>query len=74
MSPLGTEFLLPQAHQMNDLASKIQAALKQPEVIKKLESLGAVPVGNSPKEFAKYINLELKKWELVIKPLNVSLD
>jgi tripartite-type tricarboxylate transporter receptor subunit TctC len=59
---------------VNDLASKIQATLKQPEVIKKLESLGAVPVGTSPKEFARYINLELKKWEIVIKPLNVSVD
>jgi len=59
---------------VNELASKIQDALKQPEVIKKLEGLGAIPVGNSPKEFTKYINLELKKWELVIKPLNVSVD
>ena len=31
-------------------------------------------VGSSPREFARYINLELKKWELVIKPLNVSVD
>ena len=59
---------------VDDLASKIQLTLKQPEVIRKLESLGAAPVGSSPREFARYINLELKKWELVIKPLNVSVD
>jgi tripartite-type tricarboxylate transporter receptor subunit TctC len=59
---------------VNELATKIQATLKQPDVIKKLESLGAVPVGSSPSEFSKYINLELSKWELVIKPLNVSVD
>ena len=59
---------------INELALKIQATLKQPDVIKKLESLGATPVGSSPKEFTRYIHLELDKWALVIKPMNVSID
>lgn len=59
---------------INTLATQTQAALKKPEVIKRLESLGASPVGNSPKEFSNYVNQELIKWDQVIKPLNINLD
>jgi len=59
---------------VNDMALQIQSALKKPEVVKRLEGLGAMPVGNSSKEFADYVNAELKKWELVIKPLNIVMD
>lgn len=56
------------------MSSEIAALLKLPDVQKKIEVLGAVPVGSSPDEFSSYINSELKRWETVLKPLNIRLD
>lgn len=56
------------------ISAEIATLLKSPEVQRRLESLGATPVGSSPKEFGQYVNAELKRWEAAIKPMNISLD
>ncbi|MDB5853904.1 MAG: hypothetical protein JWR22_1945, partial [Herminiimonas sp.] len=55
-------------------SSEIATLLKSPDVQKKLEALGATPVGSTPEEFGTYVNAELKRWEKLIKPMNISLD
>ena len=44
----------------------VTAMAKSPDVAAKLASLGFIPVANTPDEFAKRIDVELKKWSKVI--------
>ncbi len=37
----------------------VVAVLKRPEVMKRLNDLGCVPVGNTPEEFAKFVKTEI---------------
>lgn len=59
---------------VNRISAEIAVLLKAPEVLKRLEGLGATAVGSSPKEFGDYVNAELKRWETALKPMNISLD
>lgn len=47
-------------------------ALKAPEVKEKLASQGAILVGNTPEEFAAYIQSEIDKWAKVAKAANIK--
>ncbi len=53
---------------------EVVAALKDPGVAEKLRAQFMEPVGNSPREFAAFIQDELKRWTPVIKRAQVSLD
>ena len=59
---------------VNKISAEIASLLKTPDVQKRLEALGATPVGSSPKEFGEYVNAELKRWETTLKLMNISLD
>jgi len=47
-------------------------AIKDPAVVSKLSSLGAILVGNSPDEFHAFIASETAKWAKVIKDAGVQ--
>ena len=58
--------------QMNpELAKKLSDAARHaiatPEVKKRLEAEGAVPVGNSPEEFARFVQAEIPRWAKVVR-------
>jgi tripartite-type tricarboxylate transporter receptor subunit TctC len=42
------------------------AAIKHPDVVKKFNEQGFEVVGNSPEEFAKFLNEELARWKQVV--------
>ena len=46
-------------------------AIKDSEVKEKLASQGAILVGDTPEQFAAYIDSETKKWAMVIKEAGV---
>ncbi|MDM0049386.1 tripartite tricarboxylate transporter substrate binding protein [Variovorax sp. J22R115] len=50
--------------QISDAARQ---AIKQPEMQRRLETEGAIPVGNSPKEFSAFVQGEIKRWAQVVK-------
>lgn len=54
-----------------DLARRISDAARQaiaaPEVRRRLDAEGAVPVGNSPEEFSKFVQIEIQRWARVVK-------
>ncbi|WP_028603796.1 Bug family tripartite tricarboxylate transporter substrate binding protein [Ottowia thiooxydans] len=52
----------------------IKAALDSPDVKQKLISLGAIPVGSTPANFAAYLKAEDEKWARVIREANIKLD
>ena len=50
---------------------EVAKIVASPEGAAKLAALGFVPVGNTPEEFAKRIEVELKKWAQVIHDANI---
>lgn len=43
------------------------SAIQSPEVRKRIEAEGASPVGNSPQEFAKFVQADIVRWSEVVK-------
>lgn len=60
------------------VANKLQAAvvevLNDEEVKKRLNELGAEPVGSSPAQFADYLKKESAKWSDVVRKGNIKAD
>lgn len=48
--------------------------MKDPETLKKLESIGAEPIGTSPQELATHLSKELDRWGKLIKERNIRMD
>lgn len=59
------------ARMVPELTRRISDAARQtiaaPEVRRRLETEGAVPVGNSPEEFSKFVHNEIQRWVKVVK-------
>ena len=70
--------LLAPAGTPADVVLKLQQetakALNSPAIKEKLLAQGAIPSGNSPQEFAKLIDSEIKKWALVVKASGARVD
>lgn len=49
------------------LSDAARQAIATPEVRKRLEQEGAVPVGNSPEEFARFVKAEIPRWAKIVK-------
>lgn len=49
-------------------------ALRIPDVIEKLSSQGAEPVGNTPEEFTAFVRSEIEKWAKLVKAANMRTD
>ncbi len=62
----------------NEVRTAVQgammAALKDPDVAKKLTDPGFDVVASSPEEFAKFLQLELAKWKTVVEVGKITLD
>ncbi len=70
--------LLAPAGTPADVILKLQQetakALNSPAIKEKLLAQGAIPSGNSPQEFAKFIDSEIKKWAPVVKASGARVD
>ena len=56
------------------LNREFAAALRDPGVVEKMRAQFMEPVGNSPAEFAAFMQEELKRWTPVIKRSGASVD
>jgi tripartite-type tricarboxylate transporter receptor subunit TctC len=56
------------------LRGEIQKALKQPDLVQRLQSSGVDPVGGTPEQFARVIDAEQKKWGDVIRLRDIRAD
>lgn len=54
------------------LHKEVVAALSTPELQKQLTDLGAQPVGNTPDEFSKVVEADLKRWATVVKAAHIQ--
>jgi tripartite-type tricarboxylate transporter receptor subunit TctC len=61
-----------------DVVAKLTDAMKKtmanPELRKKLEEIGARPVGNSPAEFSAQVRAEIERMKGVVKARNIKLQ
>jgi tripartite-type tricarboxylate transporter receptor subunit TctC len=56
------------------LNREIVTIVKLPDVRKRFELEGGVPVGNTPQEFAVWLHAEIAKWAKVVKAANITLE
>jgi len=63
----------PQAAQ-DKLYREWVAAVKSPEVVKRIRAEGAEPSGNTPAEFSAFFRSELTKWADVAKQSGTTVD
>ena len=56
------------------LNAEIDAILKQPDVVQKLNAAGFELVGGSPEQFGALIKSESDKWAPIIKSANIKID
>lgn len=56
------------------IATDVSAALKEPEIIKRLTERSATPVGGTPAETARFIRSETALWGKVIREAGVRVD
>lgn len=54
-----------------DLAKRLsdaaRVAIQTPEVKRRIEAEGAIPAGNSPQEFSKFVEAEIVRWRAVVQ-------
>ena len=49
------------------LSDAARVAVQSPEVKRRIEHEGATPVGNSPEEFARFVDSEIVRWRAVVQ-------
>jgi len=54
------------------LSAEVAALLKQPETHERLSREGADPVGSSPQEFGRFMQMEIEKWRKVIRAAGIQ--
>lgn len=59
---------------VNKFSQVTQQTLKNPEVRKRMETIGATPVGDTPEEFQKFIQAESAKWANFVKQTGIKIE
>jgi len=59
---------------VNKLADAVRKAVESPEVRQKMQAIGIEPVGNSPEEFAKFLQGQITRWSALVKSNNITLE
>lgn len=61
-----------------DIVAKVNAALleamKDPDVVKRFETIGAEPVGSTPEEMEQHLARESERWTKLIQERGIKLD
>jgi tripartite-type tricarboxylate transporter receptor subunit TctC len=70
--------LIGPARLPSDVSAKVHAALvatlKQPEVLKRLETAASLPVGNSPEQFRQVVADALDNTRRVVREAKLKFD
>ena len=56
------------------LNAETDAAIKEPVLRDKILNLGAIPMGGSPQEVAKFLQAETQKWKVVIEAAAIKIE
>ncbi|MFM8630976.1 MAG: Bug family tripartite tricarboxylate transporter substrate binding protein, partial [Betaproteobacteria bacterium] len=69
LAPAGTS-----ADIVNRIQQEVAKSLATPSMKERLATLGAIPSGNTPAQFAALIESEHKKWAEVVKASGAKVD
>jgi tripartite-type tricarboxylate transporter receptor subunit TctC len=58
----------------NKLGETMKKVMASPELRKKLEEIGARPVGNSPAEFKQQVKTEIDRMKKLVQERNIKLQ
>jgi tripartite-type tricarboxylate transporter receptor subunit TctC len=61
-------------HIIATLHAETTKAVRMPDVRERLSNDGAVPIGSTPEEFARFIQSETVKWAKVVKQAHVTAE
>lgn len=56
------------------LSSALAASVKTPEVTRLLEAQGAQPVGTTPAEFGRFLQLEQERWLRIVREMKITMN
>ena len=56
------------------LSAEVAKAVKDPELNKRLADLGMEPISTTPEEYTAYLDADAKRFQPLIKSLNIRLD
>ena len=59
---------------INRLHAAVVEALKDPEVHERLVRAGIEPVGNTPQEFAAFLQEQFNRWDVLVKSNNIRVE
>ena len=59
---------------VNKIHGVVAKTLRTPEMIERLSTQGAQPVGNTPEEFTEFVRAEIAKWAKVVKASGARID
>jgi tripartite-type tricarboxylate transporter receptor subunit TctC len=54
--------------------AEVNATIREPAMIKRIEELGAVPTGGSPEDLAAFLRSETEKWKRIIETARISIE
>jgi tripartite-type tricarboxylate transporter receptor subunit TctC len=69
LAPAGTPVVI-----INRLHSELVKIIKSPDSLERLASVGAIPIANTPEQFAEANKQDVDKWAKVIKEHNIKPD
>jgi tripartite-type tricarboxylate transporter receptor subunit TctC len=59
---------------VSKISGDVAAILRRPDIEKQMVEQGADPVGNTPAEFAAYINAEITRWATVVRLSGATVE
>ena len=59
---------------VDKLSAEIQAVMKDPAIVEAFAKVDTLAVGNTPAEFAAFINAETERWGAVVKKLGLTAE
>ena len=59
---------------VNKLHADLVKIIRAPDSLERLASVGAMPIANTPEQFAEYLKQDVAKWAKVVKDHNIKPD
>jgi tripartite-type tricarboxylate transporter receptor subunit TctC len=69
LAPAGTPMDI-----VNKIQQEVAKSLATPQMKERMAAQGAIPSGNTPAQFAQFIDREIKKWAVVVKASGAKVD
>jgi tripartite-type tricarboxylate transporter receptor subunit TctC len=59
---------------VNRVAKDLQMAVNDPVVNEQLKKMGLEPIGSTPANFSAFLKSESKRWQALVRALNIKVD